>query len=62
MQAQDPHEIPFAAYLSIERIRPGGRSAMRSFLPIATLIDFLKMEETMSFSARIVASSNANGD
>jgi 26S proteasome regulatory subunit N8 len=45
VRAQDPHEIPVAAYLSTERVRPDGRAVVRSFLPIATCIEFLDMEE-----------------
>jgi 26S proteasome regulatory subunit N8 len=45
VRAQDPNEIPVAAYVSAERVQPDGRAVRRSFKGIATCIEFLDMEE-----------------
>lgn len=43
--ASDPHEIPVAAFLGTERVRPDGQPLATSFTNVPTIVDFLEVEE-----------------
>jgi 26S proteasome regulatory subunit N8 len=45
VRAQDPNEIPVAAYVSAERVQSDGRPIRRSFKSVPTCVEFLDMEE-----------------
>lgn len=43
--AKDPHEIPVAAFIGAERVRPDGKPIVSSFQNVPTIVDFLEVEE-----------------
>lgn len=43
--ATDPHEIPVAAYMGAERVKPDGTPIVTSFQNVPTIVDFLEVEE-----------------
>jgi 26S proteasome regulatory subunit N8 len=45
VRAQDPNEIPVAAYISSEHVHADGRTVSSSFKSVPTVIEFLDMEE-----------------
>ncbi|OHT15093.1 Clan MP, family M67, Poh1-like metallopeptidase [Tritrichomonas foetus] len=45
VDAKDQHEIPVAAFVGAERVRPDGRPIVTSFQNVPTIVDFLEVEE-----------------